>query len=120
MSLSSSKNTDSEQRLYWPLVISLFRCNVQQFSMPFEQALARCVAEREVTDTDGREWRLRNDAVTGQPPKLVIFYERSGSSSCPILLCSPRRLTVRLRSLDEAASDVNLPADAQDTWRGIP
>ena len=75
-------------------------------------------AEREVTDTDGREWKLRNDAVTGQPPKWVIFYGDQALVLPDLAVLSPE-VTVRLRSLDEAASDVNLPADAQDTWRGI-
>ena len=75
-------------------------------------------AEREVTDTGGREWKLRNEAVTGQPPKFVIFSGDQPLVLPDLALLSPE-VTVRLRSLDEAASDVNLPADAQDTWRGI-
>ena len=75
-------------------------------------------AEPEVTDTGGREWKLRNEAATGELPKLVIS---SGDEQLvlPDLAVLSPEAAVRLRSLDEAAFDGNLPIGTQDTWRGI-
>ena len=75
-------------------------------------------AEREVTDTDGREWKLENEAQTGESPKLVISSGEQQFDLSEFAVLSPD-VAVRLRSLDEAASDMNLPISAQDTWRKI-
>ena len=74
--------------------------------------------EREVTDTDGREWKLRNEAKTGQLPKLVISSAEQRLVLPDFSVLSPDT-AVRLRLLDEATFDVNLPASAKDTWREI-
>ena len=75
-------------------------------------------AEREITDTGGREWRLRNEAEVGQAPNLVISSIEQRISLPDFAVLSPDA-AVRLRSLDEAALNVNLPSSAQDKWRGI-
>ena len=73
--------------------------------------------EAEVTDVDGREWKLRNETEKGQPSLVVL----SGELRLPLpdfaVLATNR--DIRLRSLDEAAFDVNLPTSAQDDWRKI-
>ena len=70
-------------------------------------------SETEVTDTDGRKWRLNNDNnIEGQSPLLP------GLSLSDFAALSPDRDT-RLRALDEAASAVNLPASARDGWHNV-
>ena len=76
------------------------------------------VAELEVTDSDDREWKLTNEAETGQPPNLAIFSDEQRLILPDFAVLSPDA-AVRLRSLDEAAFDVNLPTSALDTWREI-
>ena len=76
------------------------------------------VVELEVTDSDDRQWKLRNEAQTGQPPNLVIFSDEQRLILPDFAVLSPDA-AVRLRSLDEAAFDLNLPKSALDTWREI-
>ena len=76
------------------------------------------VAELEVTDSDDREWKLTNEAGAGQPPNLAIFSDEQRLILPDFAVLSPDA-AVRLRSLDEAAFDVNLPTSALDTWREI-
>ena len=76
------------------------------------------VADLEVTDSDDREWTLRNEAETGQLPNLVICSKERRLILTDFAVLSPNA-AVRLRSLEEAAVDVNLPTSALDTWRDI-
>ena len=70
-------------------------------------------SETEVTDTDGRKWRLNGDSkIEGQSPILPGF------SLSNFAALSPDRDT-RLRALDQAASAVNLPASARDGWHNV-
>ena len=75
-------------------------------------------SEIEVTDINGQEWKLTNQSETGEVPTLAI----SRGKQCLILpdfaALSPDG-TIRLRLLDEAASDANLPVSARDTWRNV-
>ncbi len=75
-------------------------------------------SEEEVTDTDGQKWKLKNISEEGALPRL----ELSRGKQCLILpnftALSPDSAT-RLRSLDEAASDVNLPSRVRDAWHNI-
>ena len=75
-------------------------------------------AELLVTDSDDREWNLRNETETSQPPKLVIFSEGQRIVLPNFTVLSPDT-AVRLRSLDDAAFDVNLPTSARVMWREI-
>lgn len=75
-------------------------------------------AELLVTDSDDREWKLRNETETSQPPNLVIFSEGQRIVLPNFTVLSPDA-AVRLRSLDDAALDVNLPLSAQVMWREI-
>lgn len=84
-------------------------------------AVRQCLAssvELEVTDADDRNWQLRNEAETGQPPKLVMLSEERRLILPDFAALSPDA-AVRLCSLDEAAFDVNLPTSAHDMWRRI-
>ena len=73
--------------------------------------------EAVITDVDGDEWQLFSKRVEGKPG-LVLS---SGTRRVPlpdfgVLANDP---DVRLRSLDEAAIEVNLPTSARDKWREI-
>ena len=74
--------------------------------------------EVEVTDINFQEWKLTNQSEKGELPTLAI----SRGEECLILpdfaALSPDS-TIRLRPLDEVASDVNLPVSARDMWRNV-
>ena len=77
------------------------------------------VSEKKVIDTQSQKWRLKDINKKGELPNLSLS---RGKESFPL----PNFLTVlssdkdiRLRFLDEAASDFNLPNSASDSWRKI-
>ena len=75
-------------------------------------------SERNVSDTNGVVWTLRDEADRGELPKLVL--SSAGKQLVPpnfAVLSTDS--AIRLRSLDEAAFDVNLIASARDAWRHI-
>lgn len=76
------------------------------------------VTERRLTDTNGREWTIKNAAEDGDPPTLVISADDQRFDLPDFAALSPESV-IRLRSLNEAASNVNLPARAQDTWSNV-
>lgn len=76
------------------------------------------VSEMEVTDTDGRGWKLTNESEKGELPTLAISRKKQRLILPAFVTLSPDS-TIRLRSLDEAAFDVNLPTRARDTWRNV-
>ncbi len=74
--------------------------------------------EAGVTDAEGRGWRLRNESVKEIHPNLVVSSDEQ-RLALPDFAVLSQDSAIRLRSLHEAASDVNLPISAQDTWRSI-
>ena len=76
------------------------------------------VTEGRLTDTNGREWTIRNAAEDGDLPTLVISADDQRLNLPDFAALSPES-AIRLRSLNEAASDVNLPARVQDTWSNV-
>ena len=70
-----------------------------------------------VTDVDGREWTLRNEADEGQP-SLVAFSDEQRQPLPDFVPLSSNR-DARLRFLDRAASNVNLPTRAHSEWHQI-
>ena len=71
-----------------------------------------------VTDEDGRTWKLQNEADKRQQPKLVLLREEQQIELPDFTVLSPKA-TLRLRSLDQAAYNTNLPPSARDNWRAI-
>ena len=74
-------------------------------------------------NTKGQKWRLKNISKKGELPNLLLSRgEKRFPLSNPLsnlAALSPDRDT-RLRFLDEAISDVNLPSNAyQKQWRNI-
>ena len=79
-------------------------------------------SEKKVINTKGQKWRLKNISKKGELPNLLLSRgEKRFPLSNPLsnlAALSPDRDT-RLRFLDEAISDVNLPSNASETWRNI-
>jgi len=75
-------------------------------------------AHAEFTDAEGRTWELGNDASEGELPSLLL-------SSGPLSMVVPdftalsEDAAVRVRSLEDSASDVDLPPSAREEWRSI-
>lgn len=72
----------------------------------------------ELTDTEDRSWNLTNVAREGEPPNLVLL---SGQQRLvlPDFSVLSEDASTRIRSLEEAASAVNLPFSAEEEWRSI-
>ena len=75
-------------------------------------------SEVDVEDKNGRAWELRDKAHEGQLPKLVIFFEDQKVELPDFSVLSPDA-EIRLRSLDRATSDVNLPPSTKESWSEI-
>ncbi|MEQ9488734.1 MAG: hypothetical protein RIM72_07050 [Alphaproteobacteria bacterium] len=71
-----------------------------------------------VSDTDGRDWKVFAEGEGGEQPRILISSDDLRYKLPDFTALSPDS-TVRLRSLEEAASDVNLPANAIEVWRGV-
>ena len=77
------------------------------------------VPEKRVIDKQGQKWKLKDINKKGELPNLSLS---CGKKSFPLpdflTVLSPNK-NIRLRFLDEAASDFNLPNSASDSWRRI-
>lgn len=82
------------------------------------RAILSGVLEIEVTAADGRKWKLRNEAEHGDLPALSISSDGRRLVLPGFSALSPDKV-VRLRNLEEAAYDVNLPVSAQKYWHAI-
>ena len=72
----------------------------------------------ELTDVEDRTWNLTNDARGGELPNLVLSSDQQRLVLPDFSVLSGDAST-RIRSLEESASDVNLPLSAQEEWRSI-
>jgi hypothetical protein len=72
----------------------------------------------EVTDSNGQKWKLENIGEEGQLPKLALIVSEQRLILPDLAALSQNRST-RLRFLNEAASDVNLPINARDAWGNV-
>lgn len=75
-------------------------------------------ASVELSDTEDRTWNLTIDAREDQLPRLVLSSEQQ-RLVLPDLSVLSGNASTRIRSLEESASDVNLPVRAQEKWRNI-
>ncbi len=75
-------------------------------------------SEKKVNDTKRQKWRLKNISKEGDLPHLSLSRGEKSSPLYSLAALSPDRDT-RLRFLEEAISDVNLPNSASDPWRNI-
>ncbi|HDH27867.1 MAG TPA: hypothetical protein ENH13_01895 [Euryarchaeota archaeon] len=72
----------------------------------------------ELTGVEDRTWNLTNDAPEGELPHLVLSSDQQRLALPDFSFLSGDAST-RIRSLEESASDVNLPLSAQEEWRSI-
>ena len=73
----------------------------------------------EVTDIKDRKWKLKNISGEGQLPNIQFFGDGGrGVISSTFISLSPDMET-RLRFLEKAASDLNLPREAKKMWGEI-
>lgn len=85
------------------------------------EAIRKVLADRSevvVTDTDGRDWKVFAEGGEGEQPTVLISSNDQRYNLPDFTALSPDSGT-RLHSFEEAASDVNLPANATDAWRDI-
>jgi len=75
-------------------------------------------SEANILDTEGREWTLRKETVNDHLSRLVISANER-RLVLPDFSGLASDSAIRLRFLDEAASEVNLPSSAQAEWRTI-
>jgi hypothetical protein len=72
----------------------------------------------ELTDAEDRTWIIANDAREGELPNLVLSSDQKRLVLPDFSVLSGDAST-RICSLEESASDVNLPFSAQEEWRSI-
>lgn len=71
-----------------------------------------------VTDTDGRNWTVFSEGRDEEQPRILISSNEQRYKLPDFSALSPDS-AMRLRSLEEAAADVNLPANTIVVWRDI-
>jgi hypothetical protein len=74
--------------------------------------------EARVTDTKGQKWKLKDLSDDGSLPKLVLSRSKQRFALPDFCALSSDR-TTRVRSLNQAALDTNLPTAALNRWRNI-
>jgi hypothetical protein len=72
----------------------------------------------ELTDAKDRTWNLANDAREGELPDLVLSSEQK-RLILPDFSVLSEDASIRIRSLEKSALDVNLPLGAQEEWQSI-
>ena len=72
----------------------------------------------EISDAEDRTWNLMNDAREGELPNLVLSSDEQ-RLVLPDFSVLSKDASIRIRSLEESASDVNLPLSGQEEWRSI-
>lgn len=68
-----------------------------------------------VTDTDGKNWTISAESEKGEQPRILIADDDQRYILPDFTALSPNSAT-RLRSLEKAASNVNLPEQATTAW----
>jgi hypothetical protein len=71
-----------------------------------------------VTDKEDRNWTLTRDESGGSPESLILVCQHH-QITLPDLSEFSADVSTRIRALEVAASDMNLPLDAQQEWRTI-
>lgn len=70
------------------------------------------------SDNNNRVWCLTNEAEIDATPILILSSDKERLSLLNLTVLS-NDMTLRIRSLEESASDVNLPTDDLEKWRHI-
>ena len=74
---------------------------------------------KKVIDTNSQKWKLQNSSDKNTTPNLSLSRGKRHLIFPPYFVTLSPDENVRLRSLDESASEVNLPRSASDSWRNI-
>ena len=102
-------------------VISFDGSGVSVQSSILFDAIRKVLSEEsveKVVDTNDQEWELKNSSEKRRPPSLSLSRGERRLRLPNFAVLSPDS-SIRLRSLDEAISDVNLPSSVSDPWRNI-
>ncbi len=75
-------------------------------------------SKKKVIDTEGQKWRLKNIGKEGELPHISLSRDEKHFALPNLAALSPYKDT-RLRFLDKATFDVNLPNITSDPWRNI-
>ena len=75
-------------------------------------------AAAELSDAEDLNWNLTNDAREKELPNLVISSDEQ-RRVLPDFSMLSEDYAIRIRSLKESASDMNLPLSSQEYWRSI-
>ncbi len=75
-------------------------------------------SEIKVADKDGHRWKLKNVSPDGELPRLSLSRGKRRLILPEFAAFSPNS-AMRLRSLHEAAADVNLSSSVQGAWHNI-
>ena len=77
------------------------------------------VPEKKVIDTQDQKWKLKDINKKGELPNLSLSCGKKSFPLPDFLTVLSSDKDIRLRFLDEAISDFNLPNSASDLWRKI-
>lgn len=86
------------------------------------EAVRDVFAERSevaVTDINGCDWKIFASGEKGRYPKILISNNEQQHILPDYFVVLSSDRVMRLRWLEETATDVNLPVDATVTWQGI-
>ena len=75
--------------------------------------------EIQVLDVESSVWLLTNEADEGAEPLLVLSSSNKQRVNLPYFTALSIDDTLRIRSLEKSASEVNLPVDDLEKWRHI-
>jgi len=121
MSLLDEKSFREEYGLTVTAVISLGVKDISFQRSDLFNAVRLALANRnaiEVSDVENHIWNLKNESGQESRPKLFLsFHEQR--LVLPDFAVISEDVSARIHSLEEAASDVNLPGDTQEKWRNI-
>ena len=88
-----------------------------KFFNAVREILSSGESEIQIIDIDDRKWKINKVSKEGELPTLVLHGPQHTLLSDFSVLSSER--STRLRSFNEAASNVNLPTKTQDMWRNL-
>ncbi len=71
-----------------------------------------------LNDAEDRTWNLTNNAREGELPNFALSSDQQ-QLMLPDFSVLSGDASIRIRSLEKSASDVNLPLSAQEKWRSI-
>ena len=77
------------------------------------------VSEKTVIDKKDQKWKLKDIHKKGELPNLFLSLDEKSFPLPDFLTVLSPNKNIRLRFLDEAASDFNLPNSASDSWHRI-